>query len=228
MGVVLTTPYLLFNEGYFSKTNSYLIRRDLCLEAIRLALILTDNPPTNTSQTNALLALMCFQGSRLEARTNHNGEAILFDEQDKTLWDKSLIEKGNYYLIRACELGNTKNSKYHLQAAIAYWHTTPEGDDKWRHILNLYNHLVVIDYSPITALSRTFVFPKVYGNGEAIREVEKLDLADNEYYHGLLGYLFTDSNADKAISHYEQAINLTKSKAEKETLKKQAEMVKAR
>jgi len=60
---VLKTLYLLFNEGYFSKTNSQLIRKDLCSEALRLTFILTSNPLTNTSETNALLALMCFQSS---------------------------------------------------------------------------------------------------------------------------------------------------------------------
>src|SRR5690606_18196025 len=73
---VLKTLYLLFNEGYFSTTNNQLIRKELCFEAIRLTLVLTENSLTNTPQVNALLALMCFQSSRLEARTGVNGEAI--------------------------------------------------------------------------------------------------------------------------------------------------------
>ncbi|MDE1193402.1 MAG: sigma factor [Arachidicoccus sp.] len=83
LDTVLKTLYLLFNEGYFSKTNNQQIRKDFCSEAVRLMLILTDNDYTDTPQTNALLALMCFQSSRLEARTNDKGEAVLFDEQDK-------------------------------------------------------------------------------------------------------------------------------------------------
>src|SRR5690606_29943110 len=102
LGTVLKTLYLLFSEGYFSKSNDKQIRIELCSEATRLTLLLTENPLTNQPQTNALLALMCFQSSRLEARTNNKGEAVLFDEQDKDLWDKSLIEKGNYYLVNAC------------------------------------------------------------------------------------------------------------------------------
>lgn len=113
---VLQTLYLLFNEGYFSKSNNQFIRKELCSEAIRLNLILTENSQTNTPQTNALLSLMCFQSSRIEARTNEKGEAVLFEEQDKNLWDKSLIEKGNYYLINATN-GN-EISKYHLEAGI--------------------------------------------------------------------------------------------------------------
>jgi len=219
LNTVLKTLYLLFNEGYFSKTNNQQIRKDFCSEAVRLTLILTDNDYTNTPQTNALLALMCFQSSRLEARTNDKGEAVLFDEQDKNLWDKTLIEKGNYYLVNACN-GN-EVSKYHLEAGIAYWHTTPTGQNKWQHILQLYNQLILIEYSPITALNRTFAFAKVYGHDKAIPEAEKLKLTESNYYHELLGYLYADTDFDKAIYHYGQAIGLTKSKTEKQTLTKE-------
>lgn len=223
---VLTTLYLLFNEGYFSRTNNLLIRKDLCLEAIRLTLILTDTPFTNIPKANALLALMCFQSSRLDARTNDEGEAILFDEQNETLWDKNLIEKGNYYLTEACQANNTSVSKYHLEAGIAYWHTSLAGKEKWPHILNLYNQLVIIEYSPVTALNRAFAFSKVYGKEIAATEAEKLNLTSNGYYHGLLGYLYSETHPDKAIHHFEEAINLTKSKPEKQTLQKHINLLK--
>ncbi len=221
---VLTTLYLLFNEGYFSRTHHFLIRKDLCLEAIRLTLILTDNPFTNTPEANALLALMCFQSSRLEARTNDEGEAILFDEQDETLWDKALIEKANYYLIEACQSNNSSVSKYHLEAGIAYWHTS-SAEDKWQHILDLYNQLVIIEYSPVIGLNRTFAFSKVYGKEKAVIEAEKINLINSEYYHGLMGYLYSELNTDKAIYHYEEAIRLTKSKPEKQAIQKQIDLL---
>lgn len=213
---VLKTLYLLFNEGYFSKTNNNLIRKDLCSEATRLTLLLTENPFTDTPQTNALLALMCFQSSRLEARTNHKDEAVLFDEQDTNLWDKSLIQRGNYYLVNATN--GRETSKYHLEAGIAYWHTTPKGEDKWPQILQLYNQLILIDYSPITALNRTFAFAKVHGDKRAIVEAEKLHLTESNYYHELLGFLYSETNISKAINHFKQAVDLTKSKIEKRTL----------
>ncbi len=221
LDTVLKTLYLLFNEGYFSKNNNQLIRKELCEEAIRLTLVLTENSLTNTSQTNALLALMCFQSSRLQARTNGDGEAVLFDEQDRNLWDKALIEKGNYYLINACR--KNEISRYHLEASIAYWHTTPTDQNKWKYILQLYNQLIMIEYSPMTALNRTFAFAKIYGHDKAIPEAEKLQLTDNNYYHGLLGFIYSKTNIDKAISHYEQAIQLTKSKTEKQRLIKEIE-----
>ena len=118
LATVLKTLYLLFNEGYFSRTDDRQIRVELCAEATRLTLLLTENPSTNTSETNALLALMCYQSSRLKARINDKGEAVLFDEQDKSLWDKSLIERGNHYLINATNA--VEISTYHLEAGIAY------------------------------------------------------------------------------------------------------------
>jgi RNA polymerase sigma-70 factor (ECF subfamily) len=211
--------YLLFNEGYFSQSNNLLIRKDLCAEALRLTYILTENPLTDTSQTNALLALLCFQSSRFDARTNDKGEAILFEDQDRSLWNEELIEKGNFYLVRAYN-GN-EISKYHFEATIAYWHTTPSDKNKWEHILQLYNQLILIEYSPITALNRTFAFAKVYGSEKGILEAEKLNLIDNCQYRSLLGYLYANISISKSIRHYEQAIKLTKSKAEIQSLTKE-------
>lgn len=226
LDTVLKTLYLLFNEGYSSKTNNQLIRKELCSEALRLTFILTENPLTNVSQTNALLALMCFQSSRLDARTDDKGEAILFDNQDKRLWNKELIEKGNHYLVNAYH--GKEISKYHLEATIAYWHTTPADKDKWQHVLQLYNHLILIEYSPITALNRTFAFAKVYGSVKAIQEAEKLNLPDNNHYYSLLGYLYTTIDVNKSINHYKHAITLTKSKTEIQTLTKEIERLNAK
>nr|WP_225975083.1 DUF6596 domain-containing protein [Anseongella ginsenosidimutans] len=160
----------------------------------------------------------------MEARTDHKGETILFDEQDRSLWDKSLIHKGNYYLVKATN-GN-EVTKYHLEAGIAYWHTAPTGESKWQHILQLYNQLVLIEYSPVTALNRMFAFSKVYGNKKAIFEAEKLKLLTNNYYYQLLAYLYSETDIAKAVAYYQQAIQLTKSKAEKQTLVKRISQLK--
>ncbi|GGA96066.1 RNA polymerase sigma factor [Puia dinghuensis] len=223
---VLKTLYLLFNEGYFSKTNNQLIRKDLCSEAIRLTSILVGNALTNTPQTNALLALMYFQSSRFDARTDEIGEVILLEDQDKSLWDNELIERGNHYLVNAFH-GN-EVSKYHLEAAIAYWHTTPTPERKWENILTLYNQLILIEYSPVTALNRTFAFAKVYGTEKGIQEAEKLHLNNSSPYHSLLGYLYANLDIDKSIDHYEQAIALTNSRIERQTLTKEVERLKRR
>lgn len=219
MESVLKTLYLLFNEGYFSKTGNLQIRKDLCSEAIRLTLILTDNPFTCTPQTYALLALMCFQSSRLSARTNNNGETILFNDQDRSLWDSSLIQRGNYYLIKATN--ENKISKYHLEAGIAYWHSALNAENKWLQILKLYDQLLQIDQSLPIILNRLFAFAKVYGNEKAIFETEKLGRVENNHYHELLGYLYAETNPIQSIYHYKKAIHLTVSATEKQTLNRE-------
>jgi predicted RNA polymerase sigma factor len=219
LDTVLKTLYLLFNEGYFSKSNNQLIRTELCSEAVRLTLILIEGPFSDDSQVNALMALMCFQSSRLNARTGENGDAILFDKQNQNLWDQSLIDRGNYYFAKACY--GTEISKYHLEAGIAYWHTIPAEDHKWQHILQLYDQLLIIEYSPVTALNRAFAFAKIHGDQKAIREIEKMDLVESNYYHELLGYLYASVDISRAIQHYTAAIGLTKSKSAQKVLKQE-------
>jgi RNA polymerase sigma factor (sigma-70 family) len=221
LDTVSTVLYLLFNEGYFSKSNNNLIRKDLCAEAIRLTLILTKNPQTDTAKINALLSLMCFQSSRLDARMNEIEEVVLFDEQDKNLWDKELIERGNYYLVKACS--GKESSKYHLEAKIAYWHSSSTDSKKWGHVLEAYNMLLQLEYSPVAALNRAFAFSKVYGKEKAIIEAEKLALTDNLFYHSLLGNLYTDIENNKAIDHFRTALQLTKSISDKATIHKNIE-----
>lgn len=223
LDTVLRTLYLLFNEGYFSASSNHLIRKDLCSEAMRLALILTESTLANTTEANALLALMCFQSSRLDARENDNGEAILYEQQDKSLWSQELIQKGNYYMVNACS--GSDISKYHLEAGIAYWHTTPTDAHKWEHILQLYNQLILIEYSPMTALNRTFAFAKVYGYEQGIKEAEKLQLMEHDYYYALLAHLWADTDAEKAVGYYHKAIELTKSVSTQKTLQKAIEQL---
>jgi len=215
IGNVLTTLYLLFNEGYYSSTKDKVLSKDLCLEAMRLTYMLIENKGTDLPYVNALLSLMCFHASRFEARTNAKGELVLYDEQDTTLWNQELITQGEYYLNKAAT--GTELSKYHLEAAIAYWHTTTN-PDKWEKILPLYNRLLIIEYSPIAALNRTYALAKVYGNEKAIEEAEKLNLDNNHLYHTLLGELYIDIDTDQALQHLESALKLTRSSADKKLI----------
>lgn len=211
---VLTTLYLLFNEGYHSSSQQNHIRKDLCLEAMRLTYFLIENITTNKPIVNALMALMCFHASRFEARTNALGEPILYDEQNKSLWDDSLIDKGNYFLIESAK--GQEITKYHLEASIAYWHSTKiENKTKWENILQLYNQLLQIEYSPITALNRTYALSKVMGKEKAIIEGLKLDLKENQFYYSLLGKLYTDLDNPKAILNYKLALKFSKSNYDK-------------
>jgi len=219
LGNVLTTIYLLFNEGYYSLNQDQVLRKELCFEAMRLCHMLIDNEGTDTPQANALLALMYFHASRFDARIDQNGEIVLYDDQDVDLWNSDMISKGGYFLNRsAC--GSTL-SKYHLEASIAYWSTQKtDTNDKWENILQLYNRYLQIEYSPIAALNRTYALAKANGKQEAIIEAEKLNLTGNQFYFALLGELYTGINDQKAKQHFQSALSLAKNQADKQTIQK--------
>ncbi len=216
---VLTSIYLLFNEGYYSESTNKILRKDLCLEAMRLCTMLVENKQTNKPAVNALLALMCFHASRFEARINKNGEPVLYDDQDTSLWDTDLISKGAYFLN--CAASGLQVSKYHLEATIAYWRTqkldTPQ---KWETVLTLYDQLLQVEYSPIAALNRVYVLSKVVGKEAAIIEAEQLRLTGNRFYFTLLGELYTGIDDEQAAFNFKQALSLAKSEMDKQVIQK--------
>ncbi|CAN5139230.1 sigma-70 family RNA polymerase sigma factor [soil metagenome] len=219
LDTVLTTLYLLFNEGYYSQSQNKTLRQELCLEAMRLNYLVTENAATDLPIVNALLALMCFHASRFEARINRDGGQVLYDDQDTSRWNQELIARGKFYLGRSSQ--GTALSKYHLEAAIAYEHTIPaDTPEKWENILQLYNKLLVIAYSPVAALNRTYALAKANGKAEAIIEAEKLKLVNSHLYYSLLGYLYTGVDNIKAIGNLQLAFDMAKSDADREALRK--------
>lgn len=214
---VLTTIYLVFNEGYYSGTSNKILKKELCLEAIRLCYFLIENRQTNLPKVNALMALMCFHASRLAARTDDLGNTILYDNQNREFWDEELIAKANYYLIQSVK--GQELSKYHLEASIAYWHSTKtDSADKWEHILQNYNLLLQIEYSPIVALNRTYALSRAESKDKALVEALKINLIDNRLFHSLLGYLYEEINPENAVEEYQKAIHLSKNDNEKNVL----------
>lgn len=219
---VLITIYLLFNEGYYSVSQNNIIRKDLCYEAMRLCTMLVENKLTGKSEVNALLALMCLQASRFDARIDKNGELVLYDDQDTSLWDPKLISKGTYYLN--CAASGNRISKYHIQAAIAYWNTQKaDTNEKWETILQLYNQLLQIEYSPVAALNRTYALSKTAGKEAAIVEAEKLNLATNHFYYALLGELYTGIDNDTARQHFQKALSLARTQPNKQAIQKKVD-----
>ncbi len=216
---VLHIIYLLFNEGYYSKTQDQILRRELCLEAMRLGLMLTEYEKTNLPKTNALMALMCFHASRFDARQSEEEAFIVYEQQDDTLWNKDLINKGMYYLSLAVQ-GNELTS-YHVEAKIAYWHCIKEDTtEKWEDILYLYDQLLRINYSPSVALNRIFALYKAKGPEAAITEAEKMQLENNHFYFLLLGELYKDVNKEKAKDNFQKAYTLAKTQPEKQGIQK--------
>ena len=221
---VLTTIYLLFNEGYYSECQNTTLRKDLCLEAMRLCIMLIENDKTNKPSASALLALMCFHTSRFDARMDENGEPVLYEEQDTSLWNQELIGKGAYYL--KCSAKGNEISKYHLEASIAYWGTQKtDSQEKWENVLQLYDRLLKMQYSPIAALNRIFALSKIKGKMKAIREAEKLDLTYNPFYFSLLGELYTGVDNEKASQNFHKALAVAKTNAGRQIIQKKIDLL---
>ncbi|UOY06659.1 sigma-70 family RNA polymerase sigma factor [Muricauda sp. SCSIO 64092] len=218
---VLRVIYLLFNEGYYSSVNEESIRHEICWEALRLSLFLSRQKIFPKPKIYALIALMCFHASRLDARTFGEHGDLLYHEQDKGKWDKDLIQKGRKYLKRSAA-GN-EVTKYHLEAAIAYWHTE-ETKEKWNSILALYDQLLAIAYSPIIAMNRTYAMAKANSVDEAIQEAHKLELKENHHYFCLLAELYRmKNNTDMEMDCLHKAMAFANKKNEKELIQDRLE-----
>ena len=217
LDTVLTTLYLLFSEGYYSESQNTVIRKDLCLEAMRLTYLLIENESTNYPSVNALLALMCFHASRFDARKNERGTLVLYQDQDESLWNKDLTNQGAYFLHQSSQ--GDKTSKYHLEAGIAYWYTVKaDTSEKWKAILRLYDQLLTIESSPIAALNRTYALSKVHGKAIAIAEAEKLKLTHNHFYFTLLGELYTGIDNHEAKMNFQKALSLARTNTDRQII----------
>jgi RNA polymerase sigma-70 factor (ECF subfamily) len=216
---VLHIIYLLFNEGYYSTTQNQLLRKELCTEALRLGLMLTEFNMTDQPRTNALIALMYFHASRFDARHSDSNYFISYEDQDESLWNRELIERGNYFLDRSAK--GDEISSYHLEAGIAYWHCRKEETaEKWENILHYYNLLLQINYSPSVALNRTYALYKARGRKAALAEAVKLQITGNHFYHTLLGELYFGIDNDKAKACFYMAMSLAKTQTDRQTIQK--------
>jgi RNA polymerase sigma factor (sigma-70 family) len=222
---VLQTLYLLFNEGYKASSGENLIREDLCSEAIRLATLLAEHPLTNQPRIHALIALMLLDGARLPARVDSEGNILRLKEQDRSLWNRKMIEYGIFQLGLAA--AGSELTEYHIQAGIAACHDTAADykSTDWRKILALYDHWVAINDSPIIALNRAVALANVSGTdaglvaAEAIREGGQLD----SYYllYAVLGeFEFRRGHFEIAVDHFRKATKLADLKSEKVFLEK--------
>lgn len=207
---VLMTIYLVFNEGYYSSMRNEVVRKELCLEAIRLCTVLIGFATTNTGQTNALMAIMCFHISRFDARLSDEGSPILYPDQDTSRWDGDWIARGGYFLGHA--RSDESISRFHLEAGIAYWNTQRnDSDGKWSGILRLYDHLLKVDSSPLLVLNRIYAVAQVHGKSQAIIEALAIPGTGGRFYPMLLGELYTGIDDEKAIIHFEEALTLARS-----------------
>lgn len=224
LGNVLHTLYLIFSGGYYSSTQNRVFRKDRCLEAMRLTIMLTEYEITNRPKTNALMALMCFHASRFSARESEENSLILYGEQDEKKWDEVLISQGWHYLNLSAS--GDELSSYHLEARIASLHCTKEDtQEKWSAILQLYEQLMSVNPSPSVALHRVYALYKSRGPQAALAEADKLKPGHSHFYFLLLGELYKKQDSEKAKDHFQTALALAKTEAEKKVIRKKIELL---
>ncbi len=221
---VLRVIYLIFNEGYVTSSGPELARAELSAEAIRLARIVRLALPENP-EVGGLLALMLLTDARRSARAHADGELIPLAEQDRTLWDRELVDEGVALLADA--VGHGAVGEYQLQAAIAAVHARASRveDTEWREILGLYGLLERITGNPMVALNRAVATAMVDGPEAGLTLLEDLDerLDGHHRLHAVRAHLLEMSgDVDGAIAEYRTAAGRTNSLPEQRYLTTQA------
>ena len=210
---VLKSLYLLFNEGYKSSNPDKLIREDLCEEAMRLCFLLTQHSLTALPRTKALLALMCFQASRLDARLDDKSNIILLKHQDRSKWNRSLMSKGFELMEESTEPFEV--SAYHLEAAIASQHAAARSFEQtnWKSIYHLYEMLYQLQPNPIIAMNKAIASSYAISKENALKELQKIKgLEDHHLYYTSIGEIYFDlENKPEAKKFFEKALKLTSS-----------------
>jgi RNA polymerase sigma-70 factor (ECF subfamily) len=217
---VLAVVYLIFTEGHTATSGERLVREDLCAEAIRLGRLLATLIPDEPEVTG-LLALMVLVESRRAARVGSDGELVLLADQDRTLWDRTLIAEGQE-LVRGC-LRRNQPGPYQLQAAINAVHSdaATAADTDWRQVVQLYDHLLTLTPTPVVALHRAVAVAEVEGAATGLALVDALELRRHHVFHAVRADLLRRLGRDvEAVQAYDAAIALAGNEPEREFLKR--------
>jgi RNA polymerase sigma-70 factor (ECF subfamily) len=205
---VLAVVYLIFNEGYGG-------RGDLANEAIRLGRALAELMP-DEPEVQGLLAMMLLLDARREARFQ-DGDLVLLEDQDRSLWDAAQIAEGRAVLDRALALRG--RGPYVVQAAIASLHADDLRD--WAEIAALYGELARLTASPVVELSRAVAVAEADGPEAGLAIVDGLDLDEYRYLHSTRGELLRRlGRSDEARDEIRRALELTPDQAERRLLER--------
>jgi RNA polymerase sigma-70 factor, ECF subfamily len=213
---VLAVLYLVFNEGYAATAGADLVRADLCDEAIRLGKLLAVLMP-DEAEVFGVLALMLLQDSRRAARIGDDGEIVLLEDQDRSLWNEARIAEGLRVLDRAVSL--RRPGPYQLQAAIAATHA--QGRPK-AEIVALYDALAALDPSPVVHLNRAVAVALAGDVGEGLALLDAIDGLDQYHLlHAARADLYRRlDRRDDAAAAYRRALELTTNEAESRYLRR--------
>jgi RNA polymerase sigma factor (sigma-70 family) len=222
---VYQAVYLLFHEGYHASESARTVREDLCYEALRLALLLSEHPQGARPKTFALLALFCFNAARLAGRVDVEGSLLQLENQDRSKWDRDLIGKGFEFLEKSAS--ENELSEVHVEAAIASLHSGTESYEKadWGRILELYDVLYRLKPTPIVALNRAVAAGKALGPEEGLLELNKIaepdKLKDYPFYPAAQGeFYFLSGQREEARGCFEKALKVARNPSEVQFLQR--------
>ena len=216
LAAVATMIYLIFNEGYSANGGQAGVRAPLCDEAIRLARLLLRLFPTEP-EIMGLTALLLLQHARAPARFDANGQIVLLEDQDRSLWNREMIAEGLALIDKA--MRHKRPGPYQVQAAVAALHARaghPEDTD-WTQIARLYATLEQLQPSPVVTLNRAVAVAKVHGPAAALAMIEPLASRLSGYFHffGVRGALLLQlGRAEEARVAFDRAIALANTAAE--------------
>jgi len=228
---VLQALYLLFNEGYHGSSPEAAVRMELCQEAMRLMNLLIQQPALAIPQSYALAALMYLNAARLPTRLNGSGNLVSFFDQDRSLWDHTLIAEGEALLNLSAS--GTEVTKYHIEAAIASMHTSAarSEDTDWKQIVSLYDMLMAIHPSPVIAINRAIAIAQLDGPERGLQEIRVIHdldrLSSYPFYPATLGELeLRRGNYLVAKAHFSTALSLARNPMERNFLQRRIDMCK--
>jgi RNA polymerase sigma-70 factor, ECF subfamily len=212
---VLAVLYLVFNEGYSASGGDASVRADLCEEAIRLAKLLAVLMP-DEPEALGLLALLLLHDARREARTGPDGELVLLEDQDRSLWNRERAAEGARVLDRA--LSHRAPGPYQLQAAIAALHLDAPlyEDTDWPQIAALYGTLARVDPSPIVELNRAVAVAMAHGPEHGLELIDRIELPTYHLLHAARADLLRRLGRDgEAAAAYRLALELPMNAADR-------------
>nr|WP_024307450.1 RNA polymerase sigma factor [Pseudomonas sp. P818] len=220
---VLRVVYLVFNEGYFASSGDSLTRSQLSDEAIRLGRLLLELLPE--PEVQGLLALMLLHESRRAARSGVDGEVILLEAQDRSLWNRELIAEGEALVLQA--LHSRRFGPYSLQAAIAAVHAEAASleETDWAQIVGLYDELLRVNLSPVIELNRAVALAMRDGELAGLVEIDRLLAAGELQGYHLAHAARADllrrlGRREQAIAAYRQALALAQQGPDRQFLQK--------